>query len=205
MKTALALVATLLVTFNGQAQNRQDDDAIFTEPKKAGWTQILLGFAEALAAKKLIQGLEAESKVLRSAERELAEARGLLTSEAQRRGLINSIEKNVENWHPDVDVDGLRDEANERIAQLRSQEIVTPAQKEARIAAAQAELASVRKMIIEAASSKKILKTTFRALRIVGSTLLITDVLGRVYVWNAMDANPTLSPGAAYLNYMIKK
>lgn len=41
-----------------------------------------------------------------------------------------------------------------------------------------------------------------RSARVVGSTLILVDVVGRVWVWGALNANPTWSPAVTALRHV---
>ncbi len=205
-KISAAVALAIMTATTVHAQNRQDSDAIFTEPAKAGWTQIFLGFVELIAAGKVYPGLESEIKSLKSAELNLTMAQEAITSERQRERAIQAILDNKENYEfGEVDPDDLKSSASKRIERLKSGSVMTAEAKTAAIEAAKVEVASARQVAVEAAQNKGILQKGIKGLRIVGSTLLVADVVGRIYVWNALDANPTISPGAAYIQHLIKK
>ena len=184
------------------AQNRTASDRIFNESQRGGWTQIFLGIAELAGASSLANISTPEGSALVASSADLKSAHALPTSEAERRASINAIfsnNTNFEDYVEDHTQAGLTPEAAQRMERLRGTNLLTAEEKAARILSAEANLSDARAVLLRAAQNQGLISKSIRFARLAGSTVLVIDVLARLYVWNGLDANPTLSPAATYL------
>ena len=206
MKKRIAVMIIVLCTSFAQAGNRDAADEIFDEPKVSGWTQILIGFVEFLAASSVYPGLSNEAKLVKTTELNLALAEDLPTSEAERKAKIDALLHNPNNFDFDMDIGNeyeLKKKAAHRLEKLRSAIIVSEADRAKAISKASTEVGKAREAALKAAQAKGLISKTVKIARIGGSVLLVGDVLARIYIWNAMDANPTLSPAGTYLYHQL--
>lgn len=197
--TAFTLVTISTTAF---ADNRAAGDDIFSEPKKAGWTQMFLGFSELLAAQYAYPGLSSQARGVAIAELELAVANDLPVSEAQRRSTISAILQNPESYDFESNVgdeSSLNTRAAQRVEKLRSVSIASATQKSAAIRVASFRVGSAREAALKAAQELGLVDKTVRVVRQGAAVILVGDIIARIYVWNAMEANPTLSPAATYI------
>jgi|GEM_PF-4925681 hypothetical protein len=209
MKVKYLLVSLLMaqgaVVPMAMADNRGSADVLFDQPATAGGTQFLLGLAELIAAERIKPGMTVADKMLTKAESTLTLAQDLPTSEAQRTATISAINGNPANF---ADNGGLQPElkpaAARRIEALKSAAIVTKAEKTAAIEAAQDLLSSARADALITMQKMGALDKAVRVARYGTSLILVGDVVARIYIWNALDANPTISPAATYLRSLIK-
>jgi hypothetical protein len=203
---SLALLLSVVLINPAYADNRQADDQIFSDPATAGWTQIFLGITELVAAQYAFPGMAVEGTAVKAAELELTLANDLPVSEAQRTASIQAILKNPNNFDFESDIGDeslLKTEAATRIERLRSVSIIDQAEKAKIIAAASTNLAAARETALKAAQNLGLIDKSVKVLRVGASVLLVGDVAARLYIWNAMDANPTISPAATYLYDLI--
>lgn len=201
----LAVVAQGLAS-NAFAQNRGSSDAIFDEPAKAGGTQIFLGIAELILAGYAYPGLTSHQVAVNSAQLQLDVANDLPVSEAQRKASINSIVYNPTNYDFEMDVGRVRElkaQHARRLEKLETAALVSKAEKQTAIEAAEVGVAKSREAALKAAQSLGFVDKAVKVVRVGGSVLLVGDVVARIYVWNAMDANPTISPVATYLQHLM--
>jgi hypothetical protein len=222
-KTLLFMTASLICcpVF---AQNKTKSDKVFDEPKKGEGTQVLLGLGELYLAKMAWPDQSEKSNILRSAENDLESAKALITEteKAEKVRNIQSIlgtasgdqltpsQKadlvaffNANNPDGDElttakllpeDLAQAEDFARAELQRAKAINVVTVAAKAESIEKAGAELTKARQAALAGLDKEAKLAKTIRGVRKVGSSLFILDVASRIYVWNALDANPTLTP-----------
>ncbi|MNL52964.1 hypothetical protein D3C87_1761790 [compost metagenome] len=66
-------------------------------------------------------------------------------------------------------------------------------------------MSAVRASALEGLQKTGMLDKSLRIVRYGASLVLVGDVAARVYIWNALDANPTLSPAATYIDSLLNK
>jgi hypothetical protein len=172
------------------ASNSYVDDDIFNESPRGKDIQIVLGLADAYVAYLLINSISKPNGLL-EAESELGEARELMTDTEKSEKLI-FLRKNLDMVRSEnLGVHNLAKIQNEINSLIRDTSIVTKEFKTAKIADASKKVDFERALLLTSeAKYQKIIK----GVKIVGAGLLILDVLGRIYVWNTLDANPTFTP-----------
>lgn len=210
MKMKLIIVAALLAQGTlANAGNRDGGDALFNEPAKNGGTQVLLGIGELIVAERLKPGMSETQKMLSQAEAKLQLAQDLPTSEAQRKATLKAILENTENYTDEIygeeNREVLKPRVAKRVESLKSAAIVTRAEKAAAVQAMETSLSAVRASALESLQKVGALDKSIRIVRYGASLVLVGDVAARVYIWNALDANPTLSPAAAYIDSLLNK
>lgn len=119
-----------------------------------------------------------KSDLIKAAEAELAEARLALTRAQGVKQLTDSIRK-----------------SEATMAAIREGRYVGQNVKADLVKAAEADLAEARALAARTARTGKLIKTV----RVVGSTVLIADAIGRVYQWNQTDADPKFSPAMSWV------
>lgn len=188
------------------AQNRDSVDRIFPEPTKAGWPQILLGLTQLWIANSLYSYLTPEQNMLKNAALNLQIAQDLPVSEEQRERMITAILNNAEKIDDSNAPESIISQSTKkRIERIQLADLVTATEKKVAIKIAQEQLAATRTTYLKVAQNMGWLDKSLRILRLGTAVVLVGDVIGRVYVWNALDANPTLSPTATYLQHLIQK
>lgn len=83
-------------------------------------------------------------------------------------------------------------------AKLNELKISGAAPESASMIAAEREVSAARKAILEIPALNAKRTTLIKSVKWMGRSLLIADALGRWYVWQAMDRDPTFSPIATY-------
>ena len=207
MKIKIVLVSMMMVQGAlaplAMADNRSGADALFSEPATDGGTQVLLGLGELIAAERIKPGMTVENAMLSKAEAQLRLAEDLPTSETQRAATIRAIENNPNNYLTAAPSE-LKPGAARRIEALRSAAIVTKAEKTAAIEATQDILSTARADALISLQKAGLVEKSIRVVRYGASLVLVGDVAARIYIWNALDANPTISPAATYLKSLMK-
>ncbi len=202
----LSVAFSFCMVFTAHADNRSSGDEIFNEPATAGWTQIFLGITELIAAQYAYPGMAAEATAVKTAQLELTLANDLPVSEAQRVSAIEALLNNPNNFDYESEIGDetqLKSNQATRLERLRSVAIVGQADKAKEIAVASTKLAQARESAVKAAQSLGLVDKSVKVIRVGASVLLVGDVVARIYIWNAMDANPTISPAAVYLYNQI--
>lgn len=206
----LATAALIVQSLSGNAfaQNRGDLDTIFNEPAKAGWTQVFLGITELIASNYAYPGLTSHQNAVNAAQLNLDISNDLPLSEAQRKATITAIINNPNNYKFESQVgkaEELKPHHAQRLEKIKSASLVSKAEKEAVIWRAEINLAKSREAALKAAQSLGFVDKAVKVVRVGASVLLVGDVVARIYVWNAKDANPGISPAAIYIQHMLTK
>lgn len=207
-KLAIAALIVQGLGVNAFAQNRGDSDAIFNEPAKAGWTQVFLGVTELIAAKWVAPGLTTHQKAVNSAQFSLDIANDMPATEIQRKATINAIIGNPDNYQFETDVGDpaeLKPYHAQRLERIKSVSLTTRAERQAAVQAAELNLAKAREAALKAAQSLGLVDKAIKVVRVGTAVLLVGDIVARIYIWNAMEANPTISPAATYLQHIMSK
>ncbi len=84
-------------------------------------------------------------------------------------------------------------EANERIAKAIAADI-SPETKIVRIREAESDLARARLDALRYVQMEGLTPKLIRSAKVIGQTLVLVDLAGRVWVWQSLHANPTWSP-----------
>lgn len=198
----LILSAILMASFSALADsNREDDERIFNEEQSSRESQVILGFLEAGGSAKLFETINLSSE-LKRAEKRLRRANSLLT-EKEKRAKLDEIGKRIELIHE------VSYKNNQAIINNLSNEIkllvyraaVTSEEKEKAIQDASKEINRLRAKGIKVSK----LAHSIKSMKIVGGSLLMMDVAGRIIVWNCLDADPTLTPVGTFLFKSAKK
>ena len=197
MKKILLTLLTLTVftTSSAYGDNRGAEDKIFNEPTKAIGAQFLLGFAEAYAAIMLTgpgDKISSEKRTLKNAQDELKKANGLFTSQVDKNISLGEFEK----WSKRENLSTANKAAYTRVL---ASPVVSVEEKATAIKRADENVAKAREKVIKRAQKLGLMSKAFKVVRVGTIVVLVGDILTRVYVWNAMDANPTISPAATYI------
>ncbi|NJL25214.1 MAG: hypothetical protein HC902_08575 [Calothrix sp. SM1_5_4] len=146
-------------------------------------------------------GMEREEKYLAEAQKQLELVKSTPTSEVERIARIEANARAISNVEtrptikiPVAPMPSDRATLEEELRFLAHQEPVSPQKKAEMIKKAEEEVAVRTKAVIEAAQQRGYVERTIRILRKGATLLLVSDILGRVYVWNVLEASPTLSP-----------
>jgi hypothetical protein len=67
---------------------------------------------------------------------------------------------------------------------------------------AETDLAKARLVALNSLQDRGVIPRLIRYARVVGTSLIIVDLLGRAWVWGALEANPTWSPAVTMLNHL---
>ncbi len=213
MKKLLVLLCLSAFSSFAQAGNLDTTDSIFNQTSEGGWAQVFLGGSQLLAAQFVGPAASLEALTLQDAEKRLAYVRYLPVSEAERSQTIKMILDNTDNYAftNGISVGSVKlgvgsqltDEAQELVAQIQTSPLVTNAEKLAMIDEASNAVADARVAAVTAAQNMGLLSKAVRVVQRGAQVLLILDVSARVYVWNALDKNPTFSPGATFLVHTL--
>ncbi|MNL83495.1 hypothetical protein D3C87_2111610 [compost metagenome] len=65
-------------------------------------------------------------------------------------------------------------------------------------------MSAARANALESLQKAGLVEKSFKVVRYGASLVLVGDVAARVYIWNALDANPTISPAATYIKSLLK-
>lgn len=190
------------------ASNRDLEDKVFDEPQRGEWAQIWIGGFEYFAAEMIRPQLGGELKSVKAAEFELKITRHLATSDSQRVQALEAILNNPHNFYFKSDVgkvSELKKGAAELYQRVKSTEIMTKVEKTALIESAKKEVANARTTALTAARNKGLLHKGVKFLRMGTSIILYGDFLARIYIWNALKADPTYFPVATYLKKKLEK
>jgi hypothetical protein len=210
MKTLTVCYLALLTSgfaFDASAQNRLDEDQIFSRPPNGSGTQIILGLAELWSAAALWRSAEVEKNTVVTAEKELSRVLNSYASEAERTNAVDALLENKTSYDNEKVTKNLSDLTNEaanKLEKIKRTKVLVGAERQAAITAAESRLTESRKVFLESAQKSGASANVFKAVKRVGSALLVMDLLGRIYVWNALDADPTFSPGAQLLIHLFK-
>lgn len=190
--------------------NTDQEDKIFNEPTKGGPAQLLIGTIESLfAIRMLSSSAHIDYSDLRSAQEELTRTRKLFTTAKDKENAIKAVlhsPRSYEAFHvPSGNANKLTSEAALRLETLRATPVVSTIEKSELLAAAEKSLSNARAGVIAQAQQTGLISKTIRVLRTGTSILLVLDVLGRAYVWNALDANPTFSPAATLIMHWLSQ
>lgn len=137
--------------------------------------------------------IEEQKLSIQSAQEKLSEARNSLT-DVEKKTRIEQLETRIADSKSGVAA--MKDE----LIRVRNATAISESEKAARIAKFEGEIGSARREILNITKESGFTTRSpaWSAVRIIGGTLFLADLAGRVYVWNAMDRNPTLSPLGAY-------
>lgn len=220
MKKNLIIGTLLICCTSIFASNRYDDNRIFNERKKGEGTQIILGIADVWASQALYEMQKSKvvttedkqyRKMIDQAEKELAAAKREMTP-AEQDAKVLKYEKKISRLKENIEI--LRKEKpwgykgqileaqseigklDERIEKTSTKAVISTEEKNAKVESAKEKVSIARKNLIDAdiKESKYKYSKNVRRVALVGSSLFIVDVLGRIYVWNALNANPTFTP-----------
>ncbi len=201
----LKKLAALLITLPSLciAETRYSADPIFAEPPTAGTTQVILGLTDAALAALLWPKTSVPKDprllALQVAETEMATARAMIT-EAEKTSQKLALETANRLAAPGS-VEALAGE--KALASLLSRTTVSEAARTAALENASRAMTEVRGALLNGANAIKgegIVTRGMKGIRMAGSALFIMDIASRIYVWNAMDRNPTLTPVGSYLH-----
>lgn len=183
----LLFVASCPIAFAGE--NKDSQDAVFNQPQTAGWTQVLLGLVDYGGERGLKQVRPQEVKNLEAAERELKrideapltwqeKSRADILYDQQRASGTEADEIRSMNRSKDqIRLDRIKMNRTVRAADFRR---ATESLQDARAAALVA--------------NQRFGNRAIKGAALVGRVIFLTDLAGRIYVWNALDASPTLTP-----------
>jgi hypothetical protein len=215
MKVKYVLVSMLMAqgllaqSAMAASSNRDGKDALFSEPKADVGNQYLLGLGEMLASYAVTPGMTGAESSLAKAEWNLKLAQDLPLTEGHRRATINAILQNPKSYSTGIVTPAfpefLKDEPAQRLEALRSAPVVTKAEKAVAVQASETALSLARANALESLQKAGLIEKSVKVARYGASLILVGDVAARVYIWNAMDANPTLSPAATYLKSLLAK
>jgi hypothetical protein len=189
--------------------NKNEKDVIFNEEAKGAGTQIILGIADVLLASWAYPGRTITAEELQVHELENELKKPSFENESAKRYEIRKLEYALREGLMPMEGDVYKrlsrtelEEVAEELKKVKDVPVMTMEQKES----IKKEIAQARKVAIEAAIKNKpsTLGRVINGVRVVGSGLLITDLLGRVYVWNALERNPTFSPVGAFIVHSLK-
>jgi len=214
MKVKYVLVSVLMAqgvfahNAMAAASNRDGADSLFAEPKADVGNQYLLGLGEVIAAYAVAPGVTGAESSLAKAEWNLKLAQDLPLTEGQRQATIKAILENPKSYStgiitPEIQ-EFLKDEPAQRLEALRSAPVVTKAEKAAAVQASEVALSAARANALESLQKAGLIEKSFKVVRYGASLVLVGDVAARVYIWNALDANPTISPAATYIKSLLK-
>ena len=219
---ALSLLAAPVL-----GQNKSLNDEVFSQNKSGdNWVQVALGAGDALAAQALFYGkfkspavtnpqYEAAKILVSEAEEALESARGLL-SETEKVKLIevltadfNRLDELVTSYSDDIptELSTQLENSSKKLSEAVSREVVTDAQKAAQLDDAAKNLAQARARLVGAVDTLPKVNTSkgpgliqkgVRLLRVLGATVFVVDGASRIYIWNALEKDPTLSPVATF-------
>lgn len=193
----LASTVLLISSLSSFASNKDAPDALTPPPPmpRNAAAQLFLGSVEVTAASVLLTHLDSPDvrkvkKQLSAVQDRLGTTKLLMTKSEAEAELQKLTE--IQKMIP-VDEGIVVNQQIERLeAQLKSGAFITAEERAAQVAAAEVQIATLRANILVA--GKGFLKKGLKGLNIVGGTLLIVDVTGRVYIWAALGRNPRLSP-----------
>lgn len=212
MKLNNYILTALLASFVASpafAQNRDQSDVVFKDPSRGKGVQTVLGIAEVLAASALWPGMDRIQQEVASAALELEKANDLSVTEEERLAKVNAILANPGNYTFDVDKEygenGLKEKVAYRLDGIRGARLVSEAERKAAIEAASQRLAVAKVDQLGRAQNLGLLDRSTRIVRQGASVLLLVDVVGRIYVYNAIEADPTLSPVGTYLMNKVSR
>ena len=222
---SLSLVA--MASAQSFAQNKSLRDEVFTEKPRVDWVQTLLGILEGGAAFALLPDefkaqvittpqLDSAKQILTEASESLKEAQKLL-SESEKAKLVQSLTDDftrlselrikLRSDATNSLIDEL-DESSRKLTEAIRREVVTDAYKVAQIDEAAKAVTEARARVIIATDSLPKLGATTRGpslaqkgvrlLRYFGATVFVVDAGSRVYIWHALEKDPTISPIATF-------
>ena len=206
--TGILCSCILTMSCAASAQNRSTDDRIFDQPADGFLKQIFLGSIETSAALRIGDISTPQGFALQSARADLKLARILPTSETERRAVVNSIFAKSDNYEAgeiDFKPSSLTLEARKRRDLLEFMSLVTTEEKTSAILQAQASEANAQLAVRLASQKRGLIKNSFRILRLAGGIVLAIDAAGRLFIWNGLKADPTISPGATYLQHILNR
>jgi hypothetical protein len=209
MRTKLVLFTLISVfSFDAFSATLRSANEIFPEPTKGGWTQILLGMSELGVAKAVWPGLEREEQALADAQKRLELVKRTPTSEAERLARIEAdghaiAAANSANVQVQVGTASKVSLADE-LEFLSSTEAISAEQKTALVAKAETDVARAAESALRAAQERGLIERGLRILRKGTAVILAGDMMSRVYVWNVLEANPTLTPIGNYSAELIR-
>jgi hypothetical protein len=198
--TSLLTAAVLLTATHANANDIRTGQDMFPETARGAWTQVLLGLTQLGVAKAAWPALEREERALVQAEKQLAYLRAAPVTEAQRIDRIAALGRAIalteQSNIPSVRGAGISAYAElaDELTYLSQNPAVSAEQKAKMIRESEEEIARLADNALVASRERGLLAKGLRFLRIGSSVLIAGDALTRVYVWNVMEANPTLSP-----------
>jgi hypothetical protein len=197
-----------IFSFDAVGANLRSAKDIFSDPPTSGWTQVLLGLSEMGAAKAVWPGLEREEQALVDAQKRLELVKRTPTSEAERIAQIEADGHALAEMNQasvQVEVGGVsKVNLADELDYLAGTEAVSAQQKASLIAKAEDDVAKAAETALRAAQERGLIERTLRIVRRGTSILLAGDVIGRIYVWNVLEANPTLTPIGYYSADVIR-
>lgn len=191
---------------------------IFTDPPEGGFFQMAAGLTDTSIATYLIRSsskmatiIPLEAQMMNDARDDLLRAHKWPTTEAGKQELIQARQVQVDKIKDAISTSngksiytkGDLKSAEASLQEAREMTLLTEKAKKLMIYNKEKALSECRAAGLEAvaAKSSKFAKT-LKAVRVVGGTLFLADALGRVYVWNVVDASPSLSPaGSVFKKY----
>lgn len=214
MKKGISILLATSILATGSIVNAGYKDA-FDSPSRGSDHQIILGIGEVVAA--VVTGIalpfifnDANSKIgnrqnfsadLVAAESKLADAANMLTYQ-ERQAMITKMLSEVQKNSGHPDFDSLYEKVQRDIAEIEQKKVVTPLEKQVAVRKARIELTSVRaRNLKEAMRVGKV--RLIRNFVIVGEAIFILDIGQRIYVYNALDKDPTFSPSLTYAAHLI--
>jgi hypothetical protein len=191
--------------------NKGDDDSVFTEPARGDEKQVLLGLVDYATAYGIWSIRSQAMKAVRDAEKTLA----VLGRDPDFTGAL-ALQDKINSTHEQIEKLRARKSvlSIEELATLRKMENDLEFAKDVGVSStgvhnnriivrARKDLASARRAALSEGKSPGVV--ALKAARIVGTTVFALDIVGRIYVWNVMDKDPTLTPVGTFLWKQGKK
>jgi hypothetical protein len=212
LKTNLPVLFTICVAFMSIGQlavageNKDAEDAVFNEPKgDNSFVQIVLGIGDYIAQDRLKEVQSPGSKAVGEAEEALDEAKSNAEDSAEREAQLKAYTEQRNELQKlttrSAEEERALKKIKKKILDAKAEPILSKSERAAAIEKAETNLSKAR----AAALKGKIGSRAIKSVVIAGRVLLIIDLAGRFYIWNVMDANPTLTPVGTYMWHYAKK
>lgn len=216
MKKSISMAIAATLFYGATAPAGSYRDAFSESSSGSEGSQIFLGVADVAAA--IINGIYIGNKVWNSvdnarearpkmtdellkAEQDLASAKNLITYQ-ERQAMTAKMAMDVQKMSGNADYDILTAKVQRDVAEIEKKPVVTPMEKQAAITRAKLNLSSVRNRNLQEAIKLGRVKM-IRNVAYAGEAIFILDFAQRVYVFNALDKDPTFSPSLTYIAHKI--
>ena len=185
-------------------ENRYASDAAFVAPRGSAVAQTLLGLADLVLAGWAYPGLGKEASAVRRAEVALEKAMDLPLDEEMRMATIQAIETDPDSYVSSrLRGTVLSPAAKQRINSLREASTVSSSDKRKIVLREAQNVSKARKAGFMGAQHLGLIDRSVRFLRKGAALLFVIDGVARVYVWHALEADPTFTPVGHYLMEQI--